>query len=66
MTNYMPEAEFNVTYCKSVPLIPGAIVKEAFQQTSSAPFSLIANDELADLPYFATDNRIGPHCIDIQ
>jgi hypothetical protein len=44
----MPEAEFNVTYYKSVPLIPGATIKRAFQQASSFPFSLVVNDELAD------------------
>ena len=48
MTTYMPEAEFNVTYYKSVPLLPGATIKQAFQQASSVPFSLIVNDELAD------------------
>jgi hypothetical protein len=44
----MPEAEFNVTYCKSVPRVPGATIKQAFQQASSVPFSLIVNLELAD------------------
>jgi hypothetical protein len=44
----MPEAAFNVTYYKSVPLIPGATIKQAFCQASSVPFSLIVNDELAD------------------
>jgi hypothetical protein len=34
-------AEFNVTYYKSVPLIPGATIRQAFQQASSVPFSLI-------------------------
>jgi hypothetical protein len=48
VTTYMPEAEFNVTYYKSVPLLPGATIKQAFQQASSVPFSLIVNDELAD------------------
>jgi hypothetical protein len=31
-----------------VSLIPGATVKQAFQQASSVPFSLVVNDELAD------------------
>jgi hypothetical protein len=31
-----------------VPLIAGASIKQAFQQASSVPFSLIVNDELAD------------------
>jgi len=44
----MPEAEFNVTYYKSVPLVPGATTQGAFQKASSVPFSLIVNDELAD------------------
>jgi hypothetical protein len=48
VTTYMPEAPLNVTYFKSVPLIPGATVKQAFQQASSVPFSLIVNDELAN------------------
>jgi hypothetical protein len=48
VTTYMPEAKFNVTYFKSVPLIPGATIKQAFQQASSVPFSLIVNDGLAD------------------
>jgi hypothetical protein len=48
VTTYMPEAPLNVTYFKSVPLIPGATIKQAFQQASSVPFSLIVNDELAD------------------
>jgi hypothetical protein len=48
VTTYMPEATLNVTYFKSVPLIPGATIKQSFQQASSAPFSLIVNDELAD------------------
>ncbi len=48
VTTYMPEAEFNVTYYKSVPLIPGATIKQAFEKASSVPFSLIVNDELAD------------------
>ena len=48
VTAYMPEAKFNVTYYKSVPLIRGATIKQAFQQASSAPFSLVVNDELAD------------------
>jgi hypothetical protein len=30
VTTYMPEAEFNVTYYKSVPLISGATIKQAF------------------------------------
>jgi hypothetical protein len=30
VTTYMPEAEFNVTNYKSVPLIPGATTKQAF------------------------------------
>jgi len=43
------EAKFNVTYYKSVSLIPGAgaTIKQAFQQASSVPFSLVVNDELA-------------------
>jgi hypothetical protein len=48
VTTYMPEAAFNVTYYKSVPLIPGAIIRQAFQRASSVPFSLIIDDELAD------------------
>ena len=48
VTTYMPEAEFNVTYYKSVPLIHGATIKQAFQQASSVPFSLIVDDELAN------------------
>jgi hypothetical protein len=48
VTTYMPKAPLNVTYCKSVPLIPGTTIKEAFQQASSVPFSLIVNDELAN------------------
>ncbi|MGA8660144.1 MAG: hypothetical protein WB586_28830 [Chthoniobacterales bacterium] len=48
VTTYMPEASLNVTYFKSVPLIPGTTIKQAFQQASSVPFSLIVNDELAD------------------
>ena len=48
VTTYMPEAGFNVTYYKSVPLIPGATIKQAFQQASSVPFSLIVDDQLAD------------------
>jgi hypothetical protein len=48
VTTYMPEADFNVTYYKSVPLIPAATIKQAFQQASSVPFSLIVNDKLAD------------------
>jgi len=35
VTTYMPEAEFNVPYFKSVPLIPRATIKQAFQQASS-------------------------------
>jgi hypothetical protein len=48
VTTYMPEAEFNITYYKSVPLIPGATIRQAFQRASSFPFSLIIDDELAD------------------
>jgi len=48
VTTYMPQAEFNVTYYKSVPLIPGATIKQAFQRASSVPFSLIVDDELAE------------------
>ena len=48
VTTYMPEAEFNVTYYNSVPMISGATIKQAFQQATSVPFSLIVNDELAD------------------
>ena len=48
VTTYMPEAAFNVTYYKSVPLTLGATIKQAFQKASSVPFSLIINDELAD------------------
>ena len=48
VTTYMPEAEFNVTYYKNVPLIPGATIERAFQQASSAPFTLIVDDELTD------------------
>jgi hypothetical protein len=48
VTTYMPEAPLNVTYFKSVPLIPGTTIKQAFRQASSVPFSLIVNDELAD------------------
>jgi hypothetical protein len=48
VTTYMPEAEFNVTYYKSVPLIPGATIRQAFQQASSVPFTLIVTDELAE------------------
>ncbi|MGA8658507.1 MAG: hypothetical protein WB586_20395 [Chthoniobacterales bacterium] len=48
VTTYMPEAPLNVTYFKSVPLIPGTTIKQAFQQASSVPFSLIVNDELAN------------------
>jgi hypothetical protein len=44
----MTEAPLNVTYFKSVPLIPGTTVEQAFQQASSVPFNLIVNDELAD------------------
>ena len=33
---------------KSVPLVPGATVKQTFHQASSVPFSLIVNDDLAD------------------
>jgi hypothetical protein len=44
VTTYMPEAEFTVTYYKSVPLVPGATIRQAFQQASSAPFSLIVDD----------------------
>jgi hypothetical protein len=32
VTTYMPEADFNVTYYKSVPLISGATIKQAFQR----------------------------------
>ena len=49
VTTYMPEAAFNVTYYKSVPLIPGATIRQAFQRASSVPFSLIIDDELADM-----------------
>jgi hypothetical protein len=42
------EADFNVTYYKSVPLIPGATINQTFQQSSGVPFSLIVNDETAD------------------
>jgi hypothetical protein len=31
-----------------VPLIPGATIKQAFQQASSVSYSLIVNEELAD------------------
>ena len=31
-----------------MPLIPGATIKQAFQQASSVPFSLIVDDALAD------------------
>ena len=48
LTTYMPEAKFNVTYYKSVPLIPGATIKQAFQQASSVPFSLFIDDQVAD------------------
>jgi hypothetical protein len=48
VTTYMPEAEFNVTYYKSVPLIPRATIKQAFQHARSVPFSLIVNGELAE------------------
>ena len=48
VTTYMPEAEFNVTYYKSVRLISGATNKQAFQQASAVPFGLFANDDLAD------------------
>jgi hypothetical protein len=48
VTTYMPEAPLNVTYFKSVPLTQGTTIKQAFQQASSAPFSLIVNDELDD------------------
>ena len=48
VTTYMPEAKFNVTYYKRVPLIPGATIKEAFQQASSVPFTPVVDDELAD------------------
>ena len=48
MTTYMPEAPLNVTYFKSVPLIPGATIKQTFLQATSVPFSLIVNDQLAD------------------
>jgi hypothetical protein len=43
VTTDVPEAEFNVTYYKSVLLILGATIRQAFQQASS---SLIANDKL--------------------
>jgi hypothetical protein len=48
VTTYMPEAKFNVTFWKSVPLIPGATIRQAFRQASSVPFSLVTNEELAD------------------
>jgi hypothetical protein len=48
VTTYMPEAALNFTYFKSVPLIPSATIKQAFQRASSVPFSLIVNDQLAD------------------
>jgi hypothetical protein len=34
VTTYMPEAPQNVTYFKSVPLIPGTTIKQAFQQAN--------------------------------
>jgi hypothetical protein len=40
----MPEAEFNVTCYKSVALIPGATIKQAFHHNSSVPSSLIVDD----------------------
>jgi hypothetical protein len=43
VTTYMPEAEFNVTYFKSVSLIPGTTIKQSFQAASSVPFSLIVS-----------------------
>ena len=48
VTTYMPEAPLSTVYYKSVPVIPGATIRQAFQQASSVPFSLIVNDELAD------------------
>jgi hypothetical protein len=48
VTTYMPGAESNVTYSKSVPLISGATIKQSFQQASSVPFSLIVDDQVAD------------------
>jgi hypothetical protein len=48
VTTYMPEAPLSTVYYKSVPIIPDATIKQAFQQASSVPFSLIVNDELAD------------------
>jgi hypothetical protein len=32
----MPEAQFNVTYYKSVPMIPSATIKQAFQRISAS------------------------------
>jgi hypothetical protein len=48
ITTYMPEAEFNVAYYKSVSLIPGTTIKQAFQKASSVSFGLVVNEELAE------------------
>ena len=40
--------EFNLTYYKSVLLILGATIRQAFQKASSVPFSLVVNDDLAE------------------
>jgi hypothetical protein len=45
VTTYMPGAPLNVTYSKTVRLVSGATIKQAFQRASSIPFSLIVNDE---------------------
>jgi hypothetical protein len=65
VATYMSEAKSNVTYYKSIPLIPGAPIKQAFQESSPVLFSFIANDKLAkneDSLDLSAEDFVGKIC----